>query len=108
MSIPKHYTDMKERYPDLVGSYEALGDACKAAGPLDPKTVSMFKLATSLAAGLEGAAHSHTRKALKAGCTPEELEHVAMLGTPTIGFPSMMRNLSWVRDVTNAPAQKRG
>jgi len=101
MSIPKPYTDMKENQPDLVNAYETLGDACKAAGPLDEKTVSMIKLATSMAAGLEGAAHSHTRKALKAGCTPEQLEHVAMLGTPTIGFPSMMRNLSWVRDVTN-------
>ncbi len=104
MSIPKPYLEMKERFPDLVGSYEALGDACKAAGPLDEKTVAMIKLATSMAAGLEGAAHSHTRKALQAGCTPQELEHVAMLGTPTIGFPSMMRNLSWVRDVT----QKQG
>ncbi len=100
MSIPKPYLEMKERFPDLVCSYEALGEACKAAGPIDEKTVSMIKLATSLAAGLEGAAHSHTRKALEAGCTPEELEHVAMLGTPTIGFPSMMRNLGWVRDVT--------
>ena len=104
MSIPKPYLDMKERFPDLVGSYEALGNACKVAGPLDEKTVAMIKLATSMSAGLEGAAHSHTRKALQAGCTPEELEHVAMLGTPTIGFPSMMRNLSWVRDVT----QKQG
>ena len=103
MSIPKPYTDMKEKHPDLVGAYEALGEACKTAGPLDEKTVSMIKLATSLAGGLEGAAHSHTRKAIKAGCTPEELEHIAMLGTPTLGFPSMMRNLSWVRDVTQKP-----
>ena len=100
MSIPKPYTAMKERFPDLVGSYEALGEACKASGPLDEKTVSMIKLATSMAAGLEGAAHSHTRKALSAGCTAEELEHVAMLSAPTVGFPSMMRSLSWVRDVT--------
>lgn len=100
MSVPKPYLEMKELHPELVGSYEALGDACKVAGPLDEKTVSMIKLATSMAAGLEGAAHSHTRKALKAGCSPKELEHIALLGTPTIGFPSMMRNLGWVRDVT--------
>ncbi len=100
MNIPKPYVNMKEQFPDLVGAYESLGDACKNAGPLDGKTVAMIKLATSLAAGLEGAAHSHTRKALQAGCTAEELEHVAMLGTPTIGFPAMMRNRSWVRDVT--------
>ena len=101
MSIPKPYMQMKETHPDLLATYEALGDHCAKAGPLDAKTVAMLKLATSLAAGLEGAAHSHTRKALEAGCTPAELEHVAILGTPTLGFPAMMRNRSWVRDVTD-------
>ncbi|VAX40451.1 hypothetical protein MNBD_PLANCTO03-1742 [hydrothermal vent metagenome] len=100
MSIPKPYTQMKETHPGLVESYEALVANCAKAGPLDAKTIAMCKLATSMAAGLEGAAHSHTRKALEAGCTPAELEHVALLGTPTLGFPAMMRNRSWVRDVT--------
>jgi 4-carboxymuconolactone decarboxylase len=100
VSIPKPYTQMQESHPGLVTAYEALGDQCAQAGPLDPKTIAMVKLATSMAAGLEGAAHSHARKALEAGCTPAELEHVALLGTPTLGFPAMMRNRSWVRDVT--------
>ena len=108
MAIPKHYTDMKERHPELLGAYEALGQACIDAGPLDEKTVAMIKLATSLAAGLEGAAHSHTRKALKAGCSVEELQHVAFLGTPTIGFPAMMRNQSWIRDVTEKMEPLKG
>jgi len=101
MSIPKPYQQMKENHPDLVGAYEALGEACAGAGPLDAKTVAMLKLAISTTAGLEGAAHSHTRKALEAGCTRAELEHVVLLCTPTIGFPSMMRGRSWVTDVTD-------
>jgi 4-carboxymuconolactone decarboxylase len=101
VSIPKPYTDMKERFPDLLKAYESLGDACKNAGPLDAKTVAMIKLAISMTAGLEGAAHSHTRKALEAGCTPEQLEHIAILGVPTTGFPNMMRNCAWIRDVTD-------
>ncbi len=100
MSIPKPYMQMKETRPELVESYEALVGHCAKAGPLDAKMIALCKLATSMAAGLEGAAHSHTRKALEAGCTPAELEHVALLGTPTLGFPAMMRNRSWVRDVT--------
>lgn len=100
MSIPKPYTQMKETHPGLLDTYESLVDHCAKAGPLDAKTVAMCKLATSMAAGLEGAAHSHTRKALEAGCTAAELEHIAILGTPTLGFPAMMRNRSWVRDVT--------
>ena len=101
MSIPKPYQRMKEERPDLVGAYEALVDACSKAGPLDARTVAMIKLAISTTAGLEGAAHSHTRKALEAGCTKEELEHVVFLCTPTIGFPTMMRGRSWVTDVTD-------
>lgn len=93
---------MKQDHPDIVGAYEALGQATKEAGPLDPKTVSLVKLAISLGAGLEGAAHSHTRKALQAGCTAEEVMHVAILCAPTIGFPPMMRSRGWVEDVVNA------
>lgn len=104
--IPSVYAKMKAEHPDLLEAYEALGAACAKAGPLDAKTVALVKLATSLGAGLEGAAHSHTRKALDAGWTPEELLHAATLGTPTIGFPSMMRNRGWVLDVVGAPRRK--
>ena len=90
---------MKKAHPELVGAYEALGAACAQAGPLDAKTVAMIKLGISLAAGLEGAAHSHARKALEAGCTAEQLLHVATLCAPTIGFPGMMRGRGWVKDV---------
>jgi alkylhydroperoxidase/carboxymuconolactone decarboxylase family protein YurZ len=36
---------------------------------------------------------------MEAGCTREELLHVALLGTTTMGFPAMMRARSWVLDV---------
>ena len=104
MSIPGPYAAMKKEHPDLVGAYEAFGAECAQAGPLDGKTGAMLKLAISLGAGLEGAAHSHARKALEAGCTREELLHVAVLCAPTIGFPGMMRGRGWVQDVVgNGP-----
>jgi 4-carboxymuconolactone decarboxylase len=99
VKIPSSYLDMHKSHPELMRAYEALGEACARAGPLDARTVSMVKLAVSLGAGLEGAAHSHTRKALEAGCTPDELLHVALLCTPTVGFPTMMRGRKWVMDV---------
>jgi 4-carboxymuconolactone decarboxylase len=100
MSIPKPYKQFKSDHPELVGSYESMVGACASAGPLDAKTVALVKLACSISNGLEGAAHSHARKALEAGCSGEELEHVAIITAPTIGFPAMMRGRSWVRDVT--------
>jgi alkylhydroperoxidase/carboxymuconolactone decarboxylase family protein YurZ len=98
MKIPGPYMKMKAEHPALMDAYESFGDACSKAGPLDEKTVALVKLGISLAAGLEGAAHSHSRKALEAGCKPAELLHVAHLCAPTIGFPGMMRARGWVAE----------
>ena len=97
--IPKPYRRMHQEHPGYMAAYESLGREARRAGPLDDRTVSLVKLAISIGAGLEGAAHSHCRKAMQAGCTAEELMHVALLAAPTIGFPPMMRARGWVEDV---------
>ncbi len=97
--IPKPYQQMHEKHPALMQAYEAFGEAARHAGPLSAREVALVKLAISIGAGLEGAAHSHCRKALEAGCSAEDLRHVAVLSAPTIGFPTMMRARSWVEDV---------
>ena len=105
--IPKRYRRMHDSYPDLMQAYESFGRAAKEAGPLSDREVSLVKLAISLGAGLEGAAHSHCRKALEAGCSPEDLRHVALLTAPTTGFPAMMRAKSWVDDVLEKQQQQQ-
>ena len=105
--IPKRYRRMHDDYPEFMEAYESLGEAAKEAGPLSDREVSLVKLAISLGAGLEGAAHSHCRKALDAGCSPEDLRHVALLSAPTIGFPTMMRAKSWVEDVLDKQTQQQ-
>ncbi len=97
--LPINYLDMRREQPELMRAYEALGEACSEAGPLDARTSELVKLGVALAAGLEGGSHSHARRALLAGCSPDELRHVVHLLTPTIGFPAMMRARSWVDDV---------
>ena len=98
-NIPKRYMKFKEDYTKVAEAYEAMGDAVHKAGPLDDKTRALIKLAISTGARLEGAVHSHTRKALKVGAAPDELRQVAMLSLPTIGLPSMMAALSWIDDI---------
>lgn len=98
MAIPKAYLQFKKSQPQLVEHYEALGEACRAAGPLDVKSAALVKLGIAVGSGLEGATHSATRKALAAGCTAEELEHAAILAVTTIGFPAMMRARAWVNE----------
>ena len=97
--IPKRYMQMHDDYPELMQAYESFGESARKAGPLTDREVSLVKLAISIGAGLEGAAHSHCRKALEAGCLDDDLRHVAILSAPTTGFPSMMRARSWVEDV---------
>lgn len=97
--IPKRFQRFQKEFPVVAKAYEELGNAVHSAGPLDDKTRALIKLAISTGARLEGAVHSHSRKALKAGCTAEELHHTVMLALPTIGLPSMMAALSWVDDI---------
>ena len=96
---PEFYQKAKKKYPEFFESYEALSTAARSAGPLDEKTVALVKLGLAIGAGLEGATHSSTRKAKTAGCSAEEIEHVALLSVTSIGFPAMMRARAWVHDV---------
>ena len=97
--IPKPYKKMHQDHPEMMQAYEAFGEAVRKSGPLSDREIALVKLAISVGNGLEGAAHSHCRKALEAGCQPDDLRHVAYLSAPTIGFPAMMRARSWVEDV---------
>ena len=97
--IPKPYQQMHHDHPELMQAYESFGKAAREVGPLSDREVSLVKLAISIGAGLEGASHPHCRKAIEAGCSPEDLRHVAILSAPTTGFPTMMRARGWVEDV---------
>jgi 4-carboxymuconolactone decarboxylase len=97
--IPKRYLKFKENYSDVATAYETMGNAVHNAGPLDEKTRALIKLAISTGARLEGAVHSHVRKAVSTGVSKEEIRQVALLALPTIGFPSMMAALSWIDDI---------
>jgi len=99
LGTPARFKDFGRKYPEIMHAYEALGAATQQAGPLDAKTRALVKLAIATGASLEGAVHSHTRRAFAAGCTAEEIRHVVLLATTTLGFPSMMAALTWVEDV---------
>lgn len=96
---PKRFQEFTRRHPEIARAYEALSEATQKAGPLDSKTRCLVKLAIAAGAWREGAVHSHARRALAAGCSPEEIRHVVLLATTTLGFPSMMAVMTWVEDV---------
>jgi alkylhydroperoxidase/carboxymuconolactone decarboxylase family protein YurZ len=88
------------RYPTVWQTYSALGKACSSAGPIDPRTARLLKLALAIGASSEGAVHSHTRRAVGEGISATELKQVAILAIPTIGFPHAVKGLSWIEDIT--------
>lgn len=88
-----------QRHPDIYDAYAAYGKAVhEHGGPLDEKTRWLVKLATSATLGCEKAQITHMTKALEAGCTPAELEHVLLLIAPTAGFPRMMEAMERFRE----------
>lgn len=97
--LPKPFEEFKVNYPKIFEAYEKLGAETLDAGPLDAKTRELVKLGISFGAAMEGAAHSHVRRALEAGASPDELRHTALLALTTLGFPNMMKSLIWVEDV---------
>jgi alkylhydroperoxidase/carboxymuconolactone decarboxylase family protein YurZ len=100
VSLPEAAAGAARDYPDLWAALQRVGEEARKAGPLDARTSRLVHLAFAMAAGSEGATHSHARRALREGFTPQQLEHVAMLGVSTLGWPAAVRGLTWVRDVT--------
>jgi AhpD family alkylhydroperoxidase len=97
--LPKHFKKMQERFGDVMEKMGALGEATDKAGPVDAKTAHLIQIAAAAVLKSEGAVHSHTRRAVKAGATPEEIRHAVMLMLPTIGYPTVAAAMSWVDDV---------
>lgn len=97
---PKNHQSIARQYPRFMAALDALGEEAGNAGPLPEKTRHLVQIGAAAAIRSEGAVHSHTRRALAAGATPEEVRHAVIAATSTIGFPNVTAALSWINDVT--------
>lgn len=105
-SFPGAYGDFRTAYPATATAYDALASESRLAAGFDEKHAALLKLALAVGARLEGAVHSHTRRALAAGATPAEVRGVTLLAVTTCGFPQAMAALTWVEDVVGGPRKK--
>ena len=96
---PKFYQKLQKDYKDVMQAVDQLGKAVQDAGPLDEKMSQLIKLAAAATEKSEGAVHSHARRAMEAGASPEEVRHAVILLVPTIGYPNVAAALSWVQDL---------
>ena len=98
-SLPQSVIKFESKYPQIWKAFAALGEQCHENGPLDEKTRRLVKLGIAIAARHEGAVHSATRNALRAGITPEEMFHAAILSITTIGWPPAYAAMTWINEV---------
>ncbi len=103
--LPEPFQRFRQEQPAVARAYDALGEACAQAGPLDGRTRELVKLGLAVGARLEGAVHSHVRRALEAGASPAEIRHVIALAAPTLGFPTTVAVATWVDDVLRPEAK---
>jgi len=97
--LPKVYLAFRDAHPDVAHALDELGRSTEAAGPLDERTQRLVKLALAIGSLAEGAVRSNARKALAAGDTAAEINHVALLAITTCGFPTAIAGLSWIEEV---------
>ena len=101
---PKFYEQFVKKYPQVAASYEELGDAVHDLGPLNDRDRALIKLAISGSHLYSSAFKAHIRKAIVAGISREEIEHLVLLFLPTVGFPAMMAAMGIVEE----QLQKKG
>jgi alkylhydroperoxidase/carboxymuconolactone decarboxylase family protein YurZ len=96
---PDVVKEFAAEYPEVWETYNRLGEATAAAGPLEEHTQRLLKLAIAIGAQRQGAVNSHARRALAAGCTPQELIHVGILAIPTLGWPAAFAAICWIKEI---------
>ena len=108
--LPGAALHMAREHSEVWEAFQHLGEKASRAGPLDARTRRLIHLALAVAAGSEGATHSHARRARSEGISRQELEHVAVLAITTVGWSQAIKGLTWVRDITRprpgAPASE--
>lgn len=100
VKLPKAAARIAQDNPELWQAYQQLGELVGSAGPLAGRERRLIHLAYALGSNLQGAAHSHARRALAEGLGSSDLEHVAILAATTLGRPQAIRAPTIVQDVT--------
>lgn len=106
--IPGQIEEFRREHPEVWEAFAGLAEAChEKGGPLEERARRLVKVGLAVGAQHEGAVHSAARHALEAGCSREELRHVAILSITTLGWPRAYAALRWMEE-TIREAGERG
>jgi alkylhydroperoxidase/carboxymuconolactone decarboxylase family protein YurZ len=106
--LPRIYRDLRADHPDVAEAYDALGRACRTAGPLSERDQRLVKLGIAVGLSSEGGVRSHVRRGLAEGLSREELLHAITIAIPTAGFPATAAAYRWATSVLDAWAREQG
>jgi 4-carboxymuconolactone decarboxylase len=106
--LPGHFQRFTRSHPELYRAFEELGRLAHESGPLSERERRLVKLGIAIGSWTEGGVHSAVRHALAAGCTAEDVAHTVRLAITTVGWPRAQAAMTWVGDVLEESAARRG
>lgn len=99
--IDENLEYFQNNHKDIYEAYQNFGKTLhEEGGPLDEKTRWLVKVVVSATSEYQYALRTHINKALRNGCTKEEIEHAMLLIAPTAGFPKTMEAIMILREET--------
>ncbi len=101
-TLPQHFQDFVQNYPEVWEAHQKLSEACARSGPLDHKTRALIKVGISGAANQITALQRHAVMAVQAGATEEEVYQTILLLITTVGFPRASAALQWAQNALRA------
>jgi alkylhydroperoxidase/carboxymuconolactone decarboxylase family protein YurZ len=106
--LPSGANALARHHPQIWESYAELGERCVKGGPLDRRVTRLVKIALATGAGTEGGLHSHVRRGLAEGLSPDEIRHIGLLAIPTLGLPAAVRAMTWMEDILQRKPGTKG
>ena len=98
-TLPRNFKDYQEMFGEMFDAFRQGASLARSSGPLSADKTHLVQLAAAIGVRSEGAVHSHTRRALEEGASPEEIYQVVNLCISTVGFPAAAAAFSWVADI---------
>jgi 4-carboxymuconolactone decarboxylase len=105
---PRSWKRFESRYSAAATAYDVLSEVCRCSGPLDEQAIALAKLAVSVGGSIDRTVDIHTKKALRAGVSPDALRQIALIALPTIGLPRALDALLWIEESIEEATSTRG
>ena len=92
-----------ETFPEVTEAYRAIKNAYGDSGPIDAKTKELIQIAVMVVINSEEGTREHTRLALEAGATRDEIQQAVLMVLGPAGISRTSAGLGWAREALGHP-----